>query len=92
MKFLQFTIEDRGGPPIFMFTERIGERNGSCKTKQGGIKFIKRALVRIPIHNVEMLDGLINPFALLADYFKLRWEIGAFSNRFLQLYNKADAK
>lgn len=78
---------------MFMFTERIDARNGSCKTKQGVIKLIKRAPVQIPIHNVVMLDRLINTFALLADYFKLSCEMGAFSNRLiLQLSNKADEK
>lgn len=39
---------------------------------------------------METIDGLLNPFRHLVDYYKLRFDMGPLSNRFfLQLSNKA---
>lgn len=89
----QFELTERDGKPIFIYEERIGGRDGTSKTKQGGIKYIKRSPLRIPIHNMELVDGLLNPFSLVVDYFNIRLQMGPFSNRFfLQLAKKPDGK
>lgn len=88
----QFTIAGRGGRPIFMFTERIGATMALARQTKAELSLSRESPFESR-HNVEMLDGLINPLSLLAYYFKLRCEMGAFTNRFLlQLSNKADEK
>lgn len=76
-----------------MFIELIGVHNGFWKTKHSGIKLVEKAPVRILIQKVEMIDVIVDPFRLLANYLELQWEMGAFNNRlFLTLSNKMTAK
>lgn len=89
----QLQLSEKDGRPIIYFMEKVGGRDGTGKTKQGGIKFIKRSPQPIPIYNIEFMDGLINPFRLIVDYLKLRCSMGPFSNRFfLQVANKTVGK
>lgn len=67
MTFDQFEMTEHEGKPMLLFVKSIGARNGSAKTKQGGIKFIKRYPVRNPIDNLEILGSLLNPISLVFD-------------------------
>lgn len=51
----QFRLGQKEGKHMFIFTEKIGKRNGSAKTKQGGITFIKMETVTILIWNLNAL-------------------------------------
>lgn len=77
-----FTVSKKDRRSVFIFSEKIGDRNGSSNSKQGVIKFIKREHVTIPIWELDLLCGLLNPFSLAVDYIKLRINMGPFYNCF----------
>lgn len=45
----QLDLQEKDGKPVFILTENYWERNGSSSNKQGGLKFIKRDPVTIPL-------------------------------------------
>lgn len=59
-----FILSKKDGRTVFIFTEKIGDRNRSSKTKKDGIKFNKIEPVSFPIWNLDLLCGLLNGSAL----------------------------
>lgn len=60
---------------VIIYTERIGSNTGASKGKKGGIKYIKRHPVQIPIWNRELLGKRINLCTMIKHYVSIRPEI-----------------
>lgn len=68
----QFKRTTECGRKVYIYTERIGSRTGGSKTKKGGIKFISRAPVQVPLFDVDLLDGRLNFFKMFEHLLSIR--------------------
>lgn len=86
----QFTDIQVEEETVITYTERIGSTTGSSKGKKGGIKYIKRQPVRIPIWNRLLLDKRINLFSMIKHYMSIRPEVE--SDKFFLQLNRGQVK
>lgn len=59
---------------MYIYTERIGSDTGGSKTKRGGIKFIWRQPVQIPLFDPKLLEGCLNGFKIYGNMVSIRPE------------------
>lgn len=68
----QFSKTTLDGKHIYLYTERIGSRSGGSKTKRGGVKYISREPVQIPLFDIDLLDGRLNFFKMYEHLLSIR--------------------
>ena len=68
----QFKEEIVKSKSAFVYYPKVGSRCGESKNHSGGIKYVKYKPRRIPIHDVTLLNGKLNVFHLIQNYFAVR--------------------
>lgn len=86
-QFCKTTVQ---GMNFYMYTERIGSKTGGSKTKKGGIKYISRAPVQIPLFDVTLLNGCLRFYEMYEHFLSIRPKYDS-KRVFLQL-NRGETK
>ena len=72
MEVTQFMREKVEGKNCFMYYLKIGSTLGESKSAKGGVCAIKYRVRSVPIHDISFLEGTLNVYELIDQYFRAR--------------------
>lgn len=66
----------------YVYYPPIGNVNGKSKNRRGGLKALNHRSKSVPIHNVDLMDGLPNIYKVIDDYVLMRNRANIYHERF----------
>ena len=88
VKVDQFKEEIVNGKSELVYYPKVGSRCGESKNHRGGIKYVKYKPRRIPIHDIMLLNGKLNVYKLVQEYFAVRRRANLGHDRFFWIIIK----